>query len=119
MQGTLTIGDFAKATQLSVKTLRHYHELELLVPARVDASSGYRRYATDQIQVAQVIRRFRDLDMPLGQIGEVLGATDAAVRSELIAAHLARLERELVETQSAVASRRFAISCRVLRRRHP
>jgi len=106
MQGSLTIGDFAKATQLSVKTLRHYHDVELLVPARVDPVSGYRLYATDQIQVAQVIRRFRDLDMPLGQIGAVLGANDPAVRSDLIAAHLDRLERDLVETQSAVASLR-------------
>jgi DNA-binding transcriptional MerR regulator len=106
MQGSLTIGDFAKATQLSVKTLRHYHDVELLVPARVDPTSGYRLYATDQIQVAQVIRRFRDLDMPLAQIGAVLGASDPEVRSDVIAAHLDRLERELVETQSAVASLR-------------
>ena len=106
MHGTLTIGDFAKATQLSVKTLRHYHDVGLLVPAHVDTASGYRRYTTDQIQIAQVIRRFRDLDLPLGQIGAVLGAPDPAVRSELIAAHLGQLERELVETQAAVASLR-------------
>jgi len=106
VNGTLSIGDFAKATQLSVKTLRHYHGVGLLIPAHVDPSSGYRRYTTEQIWVAQVIRRFRDLDMPLGQIGDVLGATDPAFRSELIAGHLERLERELVDTQSAVASLR-------------
>jgi DNA-binding transcriptional MerR regulator/effector-binding domain-containing protein len=106
VNGTLSIGDFSKATQLSVKTLRHYHGVGLLIPAHVDSSSGYRRYTTDQIQVAQVIRRFRDLDMPLGQIADVLGATDPAFRSELIAEHLERLERELVDTQSAVASLR-------------
>ncbi|HEY4333485.1 MAG TPA: MerR family transcriptional regulator [Ilumatobacteraceae bacterium] len=106
MQGTLTIGDFAKATHFSVKTLRHYHDLGLLIPAAVDASSGYRRYASDQIPVALVIRRFRDLDMPLGEIGEVLGTSDPALRSELIAAHLERLESKLAETQQAVASLR-------------
>jgi len=106
VDGTLTIGDFAKATQISVKTLRHYHDVGLLVPARVDATSGYRHYRTDQIPVAQVIRRFRDLDMPLAQIGELLNTADPATRSELIAAHLARLEHQLVETQSAVSSLR-------------
>ncbi len=91
MQATLAIGDFAKATQFSVKTLRHYHEEGLLVPAQIDAGSGYRRYTTDQIPVAQVIRRFRDLDMPLGQIGAALNAPDAATRSAVVADHLARL----------------------------
>jgi DNA-binding transcriptional MerR regulator len=106
MTATLTIGDFAKATQLSVKTLRHYHEEGLLVPTQVDTGSGYRRYTTDQIPVAQVIRRFRALDMPLGQIGAVLNAPDPAARSELVADHLARLEQELTRTQAAVASLR-------------
>lgn len=106
MAGTLSIGDFAKATQLSVKTLRHYHDLGLLVPTQVDTTTRYRRYSTDQIQFAQVIRRLRDLDMPLGEIGAVLNAPDQTVRSELIAMHLARLERELIETQNAVVSLR-------------
>ena len=106
MQASLTIGDFARATHLSVKTLRHYHHLGLLVPAEVDASSGYRRYATEQIPTAQVIRRFRDLDMPLEDIGEVLGAPDLRTRNDLIAMHLVRLEQGLAETQAAVASLR-------------
>jgi len=103
---SLAIGDFARATHLSVKTLRHYHRLELLVPAEVDPNSSYRRYSTEQIPTAQVIRRFRELDMPLEQIGAVLQAPDVDTRNELIAAHLARLEQGLVQTQEAVVSLR-------------
>ena len=106
MPAALTIGDFSRATQLSVKTLRHYHRVGLLVPADVDADTGYRRYTTDQIPTAQVIRRFRDLDMPLDQIHAVLQAPDLATRNELISAHLASLEQNLARTQSAVASLR-------------
>jgi DNA-binding transcriptional MerR regulator len=103
---TLSIGDFAKATQLSVKTLRHYHEVGLLVPASVAPGSGYRRYSTDQIPLAQVIRRFRALDMPLCTIDAVLNADDPATRSEMIAQHLATLEQQLARTQGAVESLR-------------
>lgn len=103
---SLAIGDFSRATHLSVKTLRYYHRLGLLIPAEIDPDSSYRRYSTGQIPTAQVIRRFRDLDMPLEQIGAVLEAPDVASRNELIAAHLARLEQDLVETQEAVASLR-------------
>jgi DNA-binding transcriptional MerR regulator/effector-binding domain-containing protein len=106
MPAALTIGDFSRATYLSVKTLRHYHRVGLLEPADVDADTGYRRYTTDQIPTAQVIRRFRDLDMPLEQISAVLRAPDLHARNELIAAHLASLEQGLARTQSAVASLR-------------
>ena len=56
--------------------LRHYHELGLLEPVDVDVDNGYRRYAPEQIVTAQVIRRFRDLDMPLEDIQIVLSAPD-------------------------------------------
>jgi DNA-binding transcriptional MerR regulator len=106
MRSSLPIGDFARATHLSVKTLRHYHHVGLLIPAAVDPDTGHRRYATGQIPTAQVIRRFRSLDMPLEDIGAVLTAPDIKTRNELIAAHLSRLEDSLARTQEAAASLR-------------
>src|ERR1700746_757827 len=103
---TLAIGDFSRATFLSVRMLRHYHELGLLEPVEVDVDSGYRRYAPEQIVTAQVIRRFRDLDMPLQDIQSVLHAPDVETRNQVIANHLARLESNLARTQDAVASLR-------------
>ncbi len=106
MPASLSIGDFSRATHLSIKTLRHYHRLGLLEPSAVDPDTGYRRYTTLQIPAAQVIRRFRDLDMPLEQIRAVLEAPDLRSRNQLITAHLSRLEQELARTQGAVASLR-------------
>jgi DNA-binding transcriptional MerR regulator len=106
VEPTLTIGDFSRATHLSVKMLRHYHEIGLLAPTDVDPYTGYRRYGTAQIATAQVIRRFRDLDMPLEEIHAVLSAPDPQTRSQLISAHLARLEASLARTQDAVATLR-------------
>ena len=104
MPPALAIGDFAKATHLTVKTLRHYHEAGLLQPADIDPHTGYRRYTADQIPMAQIIRRFRELDMPLKEIHAVIAAPDVKTRNDLIAAHLERLEVNLAQTQSAVAS---------------
>src|SRR6202044_3822591 len=95
MQNCLAIGDFSRATHLSVKMLRHYHRVGLLEPADVDPDTGYRRYRPGQIPTAQGIRRFRDLDMPLDEIRAVLGAPDLEARNDLIAAHLSRLESGL------------------------
>jgi DNA-binding transcriptional MerR regulator len=106
MQSSLAIGDFSRATHLNIKTLRYYHRIGLLVPAYVDPGTGHRRYGTDQIPTAQVIRRFRALEMPLEEIQAVVSTTDLAARNELIAEHLRRLEDTLTRTQDAAASLR-------------
>ncbi|MER6565545.1 MerR family transcriptional regulator [Streptomyces sp. NPDC001093] len=104
MTSYLSIGDFSRATHMTVKTLRHYHEIRLLEPADVDPHTGYRRYSAEQIPTAQVVRRFRDLGMPLEEIRTVLAASDVATRNRHISAHLHRLEQQLDRTQRAVAA---------------
>ena len=93
MSTRLSIGDFSRMTFLSVKTLRHYHEVGLLAPAEIDAHSGYRYYTPDQVGSAQLIRRLRDLDLPVPQVREVLAAPDASTRDAVIAEHLDRMTR--------------------------
>ena len=83
MPASLAIGDYSRATHLNIKTLRHYHRIGLLVPADVDPDTGHRRYGTDQIPTAQVIKRFRSLDMPLEEIHAVITTPDLAARNEL------------------------------------
>jgi DNA-binding transcriptional MerR regulator/effector-binding domain-containing protein len=102
MAAGLTVGDFSRATHLSVKTLRHYHQAGLLEPAAVNPDTGYRYYSAGQIPTAQVIRRLRDLEMPVADVKAVLAAPDAPARNALIAAHLGRLETELAQTRVAV-----------------
>ncbi|WP_336921951.1 MerR family transcriptional regulator [Aquipuribacter sp. SD81] len=102
----LTIGEFSRLTHLSVRTLRRYHEAALLEPTVVDPATGYRYYDVDQVPVAQVVHRLRELDVPLAEIGRILRAPDPWVRAGLVAQHLQRLEAELDRTRSAVASLR-------------
>lgn len=106
MKQTLTVGDFSRVTHLSVKTLRHYHQVGLLDPDQIDPATGYRLYTPEQIPTAQVIRRLRDLDMPIAEVKAVLASSDATARGEVIASHLDRLETELAHTLSAVESLR-------------
>ena len=98
----MSIGDFSRATHLSVRTLRRYHEAGLLEPDTVDAQTGYRYYDPGQIPTAQVIHRLRDLDVPLPEVRRILAADDLEVRAGLIAGHLRRLEAEgLLERHTA------------------
>ncbi|MEV6805336.1 MerR family transcriptional regulator [Streptomyces sp. NPDC051132] len=70
----LTIGRFARLCRLSVKQLRHYGDLGLLAPIRVDARSGYRYYAPAQARDALTIALLRDMDLPLAVIAQTLAA---------------------------------------------
>lgn len=106
MQTGLTVGEFSRVSHLSIKTLRHYHDVGLLAPAEVAPDTGYRYYSLDQVPTAQVIRRLRDLEMPLADVKAVLATQDVTTRNELISAHLARLEDRLAQAQSAVESLR-------------
>jgi DNA-binding transcriptional MerR regulator len=112
MRALLTIGEFSRATHLSVKALRHYDELGLLTPTDVDPMSGYRLYATAQVPAARLIRRFRELDMPLDEVRAVLDAPDVASRDATILEHLQRMEGKLEETQATIAALRALLDGR-------
>ncbi|MCW2941678.1 MAG: MerR family transcriptional regulator [Actinomycetia bacterium] len=100
MARLMPIGVFARATRLSVRALRNYDRLGLLVPAQIDPHTGYRRYAVDQFARAGLIRRLRELEVPLTEIAEILAAdTPAEVRAaierhrERVAARAVQLDR--------------------------
>jgi DNA-binding transcriptional MerR regulator len=98
----VSIGEFARRSRLSVKALRLYDELGVLVPARVDEASGYRYYDGAQLEAARLVAMLRQLDLPLGAIRELL-ACDPVDAAERIAAHWREIDslhdarRELAE----------------------
>jgi DNA-binding transcriptional MerR regulator len=97
----LSIGRFARLTGLTVGALRHYDELSLLPPARVDPHTGYRSYRRDQADDARLVRRLRDLGVSLAETRAVLGARPAE-RRRLLAAHRGKLAAELSRVQRAI-----------------
>jgi DNA-binding transcriptional MerR regulator len=108
--GTLVdIGDFSRMTFLSVKALRHYHQVGLLPPAEIDPDTGYRRYRVEQVPTAQVIRRLRELGMSLDDVRAVIEAPDVRARNAAIGAHLRRMEGELEQTRATVKSLRLLL----------
>ena len=64
----LKIGEFSKLMQVTVKTLRHYEQLELLKPADVDQWTGYRYYSIEQMQRLSSIRELKNLGFSLEEI---------------------------------------------------
>ncbi|MGE0000342.1 MAG: MerR family transcriptional regulator [Ilumatobacteraceae bacterium] len=94
----LRIGPFSRASSLSIKALRAYHEQGLLVPAAIDPATGYRAYSAAQLLDATVLRRLRELDVPLRRIREVLEARDPSVTAQVLAEHTRAMKQRLDDT---------------------
>jgi DNA-binding transcriptional MerR regulator len=66
------IGDFSKLTRVSIKMLRHYDDIGLLKPVRVDLATNYRYYSADQLPRLNRIIALKDLGFSLEQIAMLL-----------------------------------------------
>src|SRR5215213_6636100 len=67
-----SIGEFSTISGITVRTLRFYHEIGLLVPAKVDPATNYRTYDERNLETAKVIAALRSLEFSLEQIREIL-----------------------------------------------
>src|SRR5687768_4532176 len=97
------IGEFSKLGRVTVKTLRWYDEVGLLVPDRVDEETGYRYYAPTQLATLNRILALKELGFSLEQIGSYLASTRP---DELLA--LMRRRRDELEEQVAADKERLA-----------
>jgi DNA-binding transcriptional MerR regulator len=89
----LSIGEFARRSRLSPKALRLYDEMGLLLPARVDGTSGYRYYEVGQLEQARFVATLRQLEVPLVEIKEIL-QLDPGTAAQRVANHWTAVEAE-------------------------
>ena len=85
------VGVFAQLSGLTVETLRHYHQVGLLVPVEVDDRTGYRRYGLRQLPRARTLAALRDVGMPLEDVAAIVDATDRGARRARLVEHRRRL----------------------------
>ena len=98
-----SIGAFSRLCQLSIRVLRHYDQIGLLVPARVNPENGYRFYTAEQLADAHRIVALKELGLGLEAIGTVLQEGPSV---DLIAGML-RLEQLRADQQRREAERRL------------
>jgi DNA-binding transcriptional MerR regulator len=66
-----TVKEMAEMSHITVKTLHHYHKIDLLLPAKV-TDAGYRLYRMKELERLQQILFYRELDFPLLEIKQLL-----------------------------------------------
>lgn len=94
----LSIGDLARRTGLTVRTLHHYDAERLVVPS-VRTDAGHRRYAAADVARLQQVTSLRALGLPLAAIRALLDGPDAPDALSVVERHLAHVRARLAAEQ--------------------
>mgnify|MGYP003306649314 CR=1 FL=1 len=94
----LRIGEFARISGLSIKTLRFYDETGLIKPDFVD-TNGYRYYNNAGLEKANRIIELRQLGISINDIKKILSGTDLV---EVLKARKIEIEKEIAQNQKNV-----------------
>ncbi len=88
------IGEVARISRVSIRMLRHYDEIGLLIPSgRTEA--GYRLYSPADLQRLQQILFYRMLEFPLDAIVGFMNTADFSEHSALVQ------QRELIRQKAS------------------
>lgn len=75
LPATMHIGELAERAGMSLRTIRHYDEVGLLVPSG-RTTGGFRVYTGDDLERLLVIRRMKPLGFTLDEMAELLRVVD-------------------------------------------
>jgi len=93
----LTVGELARRSGLTVRTLHHYDAIGLLVPS-LRSAAGYRLYDRANIERLHRIQALRQLGLSLADIGVALSGPEPPL-AELIDRQLVQIDREMVRAE--------------------
>lgn len=97
----MKVGELAKRTGISVRTLHHYDEIGLVSPSH-RTESGHRLYGREEIVRLQQVLSLRQLGFPLDEIRELLARRDFDAQG-LVRNHIERLRRQIAAQQELCA----------------
>ena len=90
-----SIGEFARLSGVSIRTLRHYDEIGLLRPATVDPDTGYRGYSAKQLGPINRIMALKELGLSLTQVRVLLNGVTLGELNGMLLLRRAQLEQEI------------------------
>jgi DNA-binding transcriptional MerR regulator len=105
-----SIGDFARLGRVSVRMLRHYDAIGLLVPATVDPASGYRFYTAAQLGRLNRVIALKDLGFTLQQVRVII---DGQVEGGELRGMLRLRRAELADRMAADTARLAGVEARL------
>lgn len=72
----LSIGEFSKICHVTTRTLRHYDDIDLIKPVKINEENNYRFYEVNQVRTMLLINRLKSYSFSLDEIREILTRDD-------------------------------------------
>ena len=102
----MRIGDLAKKAGTTMRTIRYYEQLGLIVPV-ARTKGGFRLYAEDEVRKLRVIKNLQYLDTPLAQVKAFFDERQQGRIASEIAPGIAKLlQRQLEDMEGRIAQYR-------------
>jgi DNA-binding transcriptional MerR regulator len=106
----LRIGEFSRLSQVTIKALRYYDDMNLLKPAMIDKFTGYRYYNVDQLPRIHRIMAFKELGLTLEQIASLIhDAPSTDDIRDILQQQEAEIKQRISEEQTRLAQVAFRL----------
>ena len=91
----LKIGEFSRLCRVTVRALRHYEKIRLLVPEIIDYRTGYRYYSVGQMQKALTIVKLKGLGFSLEEIRDMYDSETQRPTIDMLEEKICRCQEQL------------------------
>ena len=98
-----SIGEVARAKNITIKTLRYYHEIGLLIPEKINLDNGYRYYSSNQMLILDVINIAKNTNASLETIKEIIGSFTISNVLNFIGQRHKELDKKQIEIKNMKA----------------
>jgi DNA-binding transcriptional MerR regulator len=95
-----SIGEVAKAKNITIKTLRYYHEIGLLIPEKINPDNGYRYYSSNQMLILDIIEVAKNTNASLETIKSIISSFTIPNALNFIEQRHKELERKKLEIEN-------------------
>lgn len=93
------VGELAKLTGLTVRTLRYYDQIELFIPSD-HSESGHRLYNEADLSKLQKILSLKQIGLSLEDVQSVLAGSNSYSASEVLSIQITRLKEDIKVQQN-------------------
>lgn len=76
MKNLFSVGEVAEIKEVTIKALRYYHKVGILIPGYIDKATGYRYYSIDQFIYIDIIKGCRALGTSIVELQEIFKKCD-------------------------------------------
>ena len=97
-----TVKQLSDLAGVTIRTLHYYDEIGLLKPSSY-GENGYRYYGDESLLRLQQILFYRELDLPLDQVKQIMGSPDFDLMSAL-ESHKEELRKRIAQMERLIAT---------------